>query len=409
VRFYKGNYFGKTVVLVLAIDITDRYNMISEIIANKEKAEESDRLKTAFLHNISHEIRTPMNGIVGFSALITQPGLPSKEVEEYFGIINDCSNQLLAIINDIVSIATLEAGQEKLRESNMNLNKAIQLAVLQHHGKAIEKGLNLYYTFGLVDDSAEIIADETKLTQVLNNLISNGIKFTSSGSVHVGYSVENKSIKLFIKDTGLGIAPEMHDVIFDRFRQVNHALSMNTGGTGLGLSISKSYIELMGGRIWLESEPGIGSTFYIELPFKQSLRRFTGNDHKREEINGEFLNGKTIVVAEDEEYNFRLIKGMLSGYGPNLVHLINGQQAVDYCKANQAVDVILMDLKMAVMDGFDASEIIRKIKPGLPIIAQSALALIGDREKALNAGCSDYIAKPLRKEQLLILLKKHLG
>lgn len=409
VRFYKGNYFGKTVVLVLAIDITDRYNMISEIIANKEKAEESDRLKTAFLHNISHEIRTPMNGIVGFSALITQPGLPSKEVEEYFGIINDCSNQLLAIINDIVSIATLEAGQEKLRESNMNLNKAIQLAVLQHHGKAIEKGLNLYYTFGLVDDSAEIIADETKLTQVLNNLISNGIKFTSSGSVHVGYSVDNKAIKLFVKDTGLGIAPEMHDLIFDRFRQVNHALSMNTGGTGLGLSISKSYIELMGGRIWLESEPGIGSTFYIELPFKQSLRRFSGNDNKREEINGEFLNGKTIVVAEDEEYNFRLIKGMLSGYGPNLVHLINGQQAVDYCKANQAVDVILMDLKMAVMDGFEASEIIRKIKPGLPIIAQSALALIGDREKALNAGCSDYIAKPLRKEQLLILLKKHLG
>lgn len=409
VRFYKGSYFGKSVALVLAIDITDRYNMISEIIANKEKAEESDRLKTAFLHNISHEIRTPMNGIVGFSALITQPGLPTKEMEEYFGIINDCSNQLLAIINDIVSIATLEAGQEKLRESNMNLNKAIQLAVLQHNDKAVEKGLNLRYSFGLTNDSAEIIADEIKLTQVLNNLISNGIKFTSSGSVHIGYSVENKTIKLFVKDTGIGIAPEMHDVIFDRFRQVNNALSMNTGGTGLGLSISKSYIELMGGRIWLESEPGTGSTFYVELPFKQSLKRFTGNDDKREGINGEFLNGKTIVVAEDEEYNFRLIKGMLSGYGPNLIHLFNGQQAVEYCKSNQAVDLILMDLKMAVMDGFEASEIIRKIKPDLPIIAQSALALIGDREKALNAGCSDYIAKPLLKEQLLILLKKYLG
>lgn len=409
VRFYKGNYFGKSVALVLAIDITDRYNMISEIIANKEKAEESDRLKTAFLHNISHEIRTPMNGIVGFSALITQPGLPAKDVEEYFGIINDCSNQLLAIINDIVSIATLEAGQEKLRESNMNLNKAIQLAILQHHNKAEEKGLNLAYTFGLVDDNAEIIADEIKLTQVLNNLISNAIKFTSSGSVHVGYSVDNKTIKLFVKDTGLGIAPENHDVIFDRFRQVNHALSMNTGGTGLGLSISKSYIELMGGKIWLESEPARGSSFYVELPYKQSLKRFNGNDLKKVEVNGEFLNGKILLVAEDEEYNFRLIKGMLSGYGPVLIHMINGQQAVDYCKDNQTVDLILMDLKMAVMDGFEASGLIRELRPDLPIIAQSALALIGDREKALNAGCSDYIAKPLRKEQLLILLKKYLG
>lgn len=395
-------------VLAVARDVTQRVALIQELNQAKDKAEESGRLKTAFLHNISHEIRTPLNGIVGFSNLLTQPGIAQGDTSEYVSFINSCSDQLLSIINDIVNVATLEAGQEKIHESEVHLNKMMNLVVSQFAAKASEKGLELSFNAGLPDDNCLILTDETKLIQLLSNLIGNSIKFTNKGSIKFGYITNGDFIEFFVQDTGVGIQEDMHEVIFDRFRQVNNTLSMNTGGTGLGLSISRSYVELMGGRIWLESTPGKQTTFFFTIPNKTvpgsapALLESPGN------ASMETLRDKVILVAEDEEVNFRLIKGILSGTGVKLIHVYNGEDAVKKCRGGEVIDLVLMDLKMNVMDGFTAAGLIRQIRPDLPIIAQSALAMVGDRQRAIEAGCNDYVSKPLRKANLLSLIEEYL-
>ncbi len=395
-------------VLAVARDITRSIELINELNLEKDKAEESDRLKTAFLHNISHEIRTPLNGIVGFSNLLTQPGVAQGDTSEYVSFINSCSDQLLAIINDIVSVATLEAGQEKLQESTVDLNKMLNRVMSQFSAKAKEKGLEIEFTSGLPDDKCLIVADETKLIQLLSNLIGNSVKFTGKGGVKFGYVIKCEFVEFYVEDSGIGIPEEMHEVIFDRFRQVNNTLSLNTGGTGLGLSISKSYVELMGGRIWLKSIPGKQTVFYFTIPYKSFSGGYIAPMISPAINDKEFLRDKVIMVAEDEEINFRLIKGMLASSGVKFIHVYNGADAVEKCKTDEIIDLILMDLKMNVMDGFTAAGLISHLRPELPIIAQSALAMVGDRQRAIESGCSDYISKPLRKANLITLLEKHL-
>lgn len=395
-------------VLAVARDITRSIELINELNLEKNKAEESDRLKTAFLHNISHEIRTPLNGIVGFSNLLTQPGIAQGDTSEYVSYINSCSDQLLAIINDIVSVATLEAGQEKLLESSVDLNKMMNRVLSQFLTKANEKGLEIEFKTGLPDEKCLIVADETKLIQVLSNLVGNSVKFTTAGNVEFGYVDKSEFIEFYVKDSGIGIPENMHEAIFDRFRQVNNTLSLNTGGTGLGLSISKSYIELMGGRIWLKSIPGRQTVFFFTIPKKSSTGDYSAPMDSPVIQKRTYLQDRVILVAEDEEINFKLIKGMLGSFGVKLIHVFNGADAVELCKTNETIDLVLMDLKMNVMDGFTAAGHIRNIRPELPIIAQSALALVGDRHRAIDAGCTDYISKPLRKVNLIALLEKYL-
>jgi PAS domain S-box-containing protein len=400
--------YNEDQVLTVARDITRSIELINELNLEKNKAEESDRLKTAFLHNISHEIRTPLNGIVGFSNLLTQPGVAQGDTSEYVSFINSCSDQLLAIINDIVSIATLEAGQEKLQESTVDLNKMMNRVLSQFSTKANEKGLEIDFTTGLPDDNCLIVADETKLIQLLSNLIGNSVKFTGKGGVKFGYVIKHEFVEFYVQDSGIGIPENMHEVIFDRFRQVNNTLSLNTGGTGLGLSISKSYVELMGGRIWLKSIPGERTVFFFIIPYKSVSGGYSAPKISPAIHDKEFLRDRVILVAEDEEINFRLIKGMLASTGVKFIHVYNGADAVEKCKTNEVIDLVLMDLKMNVMDGFTAAGFIRNIRPELPIIAQSALALVGDRHRAIEAGCTDYISKPLRKASLIALLEKYL-
>ncbi|NTW23863.1 MAG: response regulator, partial [Lentimicrobium sp.] len=409
VRFYKGKHLGEDVVIVIANDITEQYNIISQLVEAKEKAEESDRLKTSFLHNISHEIRTPMNGIVGFSALLTQPGIPQNDIFEYHSIINSCSNQLLSIISDIVSIATLEAGQEKVREAPVNLNELLHVVYYQLVSKATEKNLRLSYSTNLTENQALIISDETKLNQVLTNLINNAIKFTEKGGIHISYMPEGQFLKFCVEDSGIGIPEEMQEVIFDRFRQANMATSRNSGGTGLGLSISKSYIELLGGKIWLESNRMTGTKFYFTIPYKPS--GIKPSEVLPEVIDSAILSldNKTILIVEDELNNYKLLVKMLQQFNFNILWAENGGDAVKTCAEKAEIDLVLMDLKMPGMDGFEASIQIKKIRPALPIIAQSALALAGDRINALKAGCDDYISKPIRKDLLISKVNKYLS
>lgn len=254
--------------LAMIEDITQRKMAEAELIAAKEKAEESDRLKTAFLHNVSHEIRTPMNAIIGFSALLNEPDTPEADRRQFIEIIFQSGSQLLSIINDIVDIANIESGQVKLNIKEMNLNSSLRSLNEQFSYKEKTNVISINLETGLPDEKAVILTDNTKLIQILSNLINNATKFTREGSIDFGYTLQDSDLEFYVKDTGIGIPPEHHDKIFERFFQVDNLISRKFGGTGLGLSICKAYVELLGGKIWLSSQPGKGTNFRFKIPYR---------------------------------------------------------------------------------------------------------------------------------------------
>jgi PAS domain S-box-containing protein len=382
-------------------DITERKKLTLDLIKAKEKAEESDRLKTSFLHNISHEIRTPLNSIIGFSGFLTDPELPSEKRKYFSDIIIQSSNQLLSIISDIVSIATIEAGQAVISENIINLNSV--LIFLQDHfaGKAKMKNITLNKQFFLEGNECTVITEEGKLVQILSNLIGNAIKFTKEGSVTFGCIRKDKELEFFVEDTGIGIATDMHDLIFERFRQVESTTTRQFGGSGLGLSISKAYVELLGGKIWLRSELKKGSCFYFTIPYKRSeidsvVGVSTDNDTR---IDSGVLT--TILVAEDEDSNFILLAEYLSDLNVKIIRAINGFDAVEICKSNNSIDLVLMDIKMPIMDGYEATRQIREFNKDIPVIAQTAYYSDIDKKRAMECGCTDFISKPIKQEILI--------
>lgn len=393
--------------ILIMEDITDKKKMMDDLITAKEKAEESDNLKTAFLHNISHEIRTPMNAIVGFSMALKNPDLLPEKCNYFTEIIIQSSNQLLAIINDIVSIATIEAGQVQINETETNLNKICNLLNEQFKLKAKIQDVFLNLKTTLPDKEALIFTDEIKLTEILTNLIGNALKFTSKGTVNFGYHLKENNIEFYVEDTGIGIPTEMHNEIFKRFRQVETTSCRQFGGSGLGLSISKAYVELLGGQIWLTSELDKGSVFTFTIPYKK-----TTQSQLHEKPTNSFYNEpdkfKTLLVAEDTESNFLLLEEIFSEIGLNIIWAKNGLEAIDFCKSNPLIDLVLMDLKMPKMDGFEATKQIKKFRPNLPIIAQTAFSTETDKIKALECGCVDFISKPIIRESLLSKIKKQL-
>jgi PAS domain S-box-containing protein len=271
-----GSYYLHSIVH----DITEKKKILADLIAAKEKAEESDRLKTAFLHNISHEIRTPMNAIVGFTSLLDAKGLSEELRRQYVEIVYQSSNQLLSIISDIVDISNIEAGHVKITPNEININTLLRNIHDQFHIRAHEQHLDFNFHPSLPDSEAIIKADETKLIQVLSNLLSNSFKFTREGSVDFGYSVKGDEIEFFVKDTGIGIEPEKYQKIFERFYQVENTVNLKTEGTGLGLSICKGYIDLMGGKIWVDPTPGQGSCLCFTLPFLTDGKNRTEHSHQ---------------------------------------------------------------------------------------------------------------------------------
>ena len=385
-------------------DITDRKKVEEELIAAKVKAEESDHLKTAFLHNISHEIRTPMNSIVGFSELLNDPEVSAEQRKDYTEIIVRSSNQLLSIITDIVSIATIEAGQEKIHESEIDLDSILRLLYDQFLPNAIKQNLSLMMSPQQSENGFRIVTDETKLVQILTNLVGNALKFTSKGSIHFGYQLNGNEIEFFVEDTGIGIPPEMHEEIFKRFRQVESTTTRQFGGSGLGLSISKSYVELLGGKMWLNSELGKGTTFRFTIPFKPVKNILPEKQSFNSTINMD-NHSKTILIAEDEDLNFKLLEAFLSGTKFKLIRAVNGLEAVEMSRSH-SVDLILMDIKMPKMDGYEATKQIRQFLPDLPVIAQTAYSTDADKDRAFASGCSDFITKPINKELLMVKIKE---
>jgi len=373
------------------------------------KAEESDRLKTAFLNNMSHEIRTPLNGILGFTSLLDDPDTTPEDKEYFYRIINQNGEQLLSIINDIISIATIEAGQEKIRQVKTNVNE--MLAMLYEQFKFQGSGKNIMLNFRTLPGPASgvIKTDETKLRQVLTNLIGNALKFTEQGMIEFGCNQQSGMLEFYVRDTGIGIAPEMHLVIFERFRQANDNPKKEYGGNGLGLAISKAYVELLGGSIWLESVQGKGSTFRFTIPYIpfevfQDKRTLPSNP-----VSVMSGKGRTLLIAEDTYANFQLLDAILKKLGYRIIHVENGIQAVESCRSFPEIDLVLMDMKMPEMDGYVATGIIKEMRPDLPVVAVTAYALGGDKDKALKAGCDDYIAKPVKPANVLEILNRLLG
>jgi PAS domain S-box-containing protein len=383
-------------------DITERKHAKEELIKAKDKAEEGDRLKTAFLHNISHEIRTPMNAIVGFCDLLREPNVDASSSQEYINFIIQSSNHLLAIISDIVDISNFEANLVKTTKECININSELKLLYDHFLPMASEKKIKLVCESGVPDADAIIITDSSRLTQILINLISNAIKFTDKGFVKVEYVLISNFLEFHVSDTGIGISEEYHNKIFDRFYQVEQTLSRLYEGTGLGLSITKANVDLLGGEIWLSSEPGKGTTFFFTIPYERPGEEALAINKEEVTEGIVFSERKTILVAEDIDSNFKLVKSFLSNANAEIIRAANGKEAVEKCLSNKKIDLILMDIKMPVMDGYTAVKLIREINSTIPIIAQTAY--IDDRKQAIESGCSGFISKPFDKKNLLKVL-----
>ncbi|WP_339886731.1 response regulator [uncultured Flavobacterium sp.] len=398
--------------LAVKTDITEKKKIIDELIISKEKAEESDRLKSAFLANISHEIRTPMNGILGFSELLKEPSLTGDEQRKYLEIIEESGNRMLNIINNIVDISKIEAGLVKLSNSETNINDQIEYAYTFFKPEAEKKGIQLIHNSSLLKQEAFLNIDREKLYSILLNLIKNAIKYTDKGIIEIGYKLiklnKDSYIEFYISDTGIGISADQQDVVFKRFIQADITDRHARHGAGLGLSISKAFVELMGGNIRVESQQGKGSIFYFTVPYTATNLVIKEEKQSMDSADFGLPNKLKILIAEDDEISKTLLSFLLKPIANELLIAKNGEEAVKLYKANPDIDIILMDIQMPIMDGFEATRQIRLLNKNVKIIAQTAFALSGDEGKIKNAGCNSYINKPIKKEALYLAIKENL-
>lgn len=378
-----------------------------------EKAQESDRLKSAFLANMSHEIRTPMNGILGFAELLKDPQLTGKEQKSYIKIIEKNGARMLNTINDIIDISKIEAGQVEVVKSEVSVNKILKEHYEFFNPEAQSKGLELIYKPTLSDKEATIVTDKHKLEGILTNLIKNAIKFTKHGNITFGYSLKKEKnfekLEFYVKDTGIGIASERINAIFDRFIQADIEDTHVFQGSGLGLAISKSYVEMLGGNIHVSSKEGSGSTFIFTIPYIQKSTKYSSIENTKKKEQKTLLTDVSVIIAEDDETSQLFLKTIFRDKFRNIIYTTNGVETVEAIKEHPETDIILMDIKLPVMNGYNATREIRKFNQDVVIIAQTAFGLSGDKEKAIEAGCDDYIAKPINKDLLFEKIMLHLS
>ena len=386
-----------------------------ELIKAKVQAEEGDRLKTAFLANMSHEIRTPINGIIGFAELLKMPDLDQDSQDQYISIIEKSGDRMLNIINDIISLSKVDSGQMGISISRTNINEQLDFIYAFFKKEVEQKGIKLIYEKSLLENEAYINTDREKVYAVLTNLVKNAIKFTQSGSIEIGCNIEPgrsvtepEELEFFVKDTGVGIQSDQLNIIFERFRQGSELLSRNYEGAGLGLSISKAYVEMLGGKIWTNSVLGQGSTFYFTLPYvTYTENKIQKRKTVKKKVRENNINDLKILIAEDDENSEKLLEVFVQNYCVEILIAKTGWEAVDICHKYPELDLVLMDIKLPEMDGYEATRQIRYFNKNLVIIAQTAFAQRGDRETALAAGCNDYISKPIKKDLLASMIKKH--
>ncbi len=396
-----GNPIG---IVGISRDVTEKEEMQQKYIEAKEKAEEADRLKTAFLANMSHEIRTPMNSIVGFSSLLAEEDLTPEERVEFIQHINQGSETLLTLINDIIDIAKIEAGQLMVTFEPYNVRDMMDDLYLTHAELLKTRGkehITLVRELSKLPGGDIILTDPFRLKQVMTNLLVNAVKFTDNGSITYGYRLEGDYLVFYVQDTGIGISDEGKKVIFERFRQENRYGVRHQGGTGLGLAISRHIVQLLGGDISVDSEPGMGALFTFRIPYNPDTGAGLGERGGNSTTFSMNWETSTILVVEDLDVHFNYIRSALLRTGINVERAVSGKESIDFCRNNPDIDVVLMDIKLPDMDGYAATAEIRQFRPNLPVIAQSAYNVAGEELKCIESGCSAYIWKPIKLKQLL--------
>jgi len=392
--------------------VIGRIKYMEELVQAKEKAEESERLKSAFLANMSHEIRTPMNGILGFTELLIDPDLNSEQKEAYINIVNQSGQRMLNTVNDIVEISKIEAGLVHISNKEIDVNETVNVLMRFFKPEAEKKGLTLSIEKLLPEAKKHLLSDQNKLDSIMTNLIKNAIKYTATGTIKVGCRQKGFEVEFYVKDTGIGIPAHRQEAVFNRFEQADIADTRAFQGSGLGLAICKSYVEMLGGSIWVESEEGLGSTFYFTLPANSNLEEKLISDKEisvHNEKTKPKVKGLKILIAEDDETSRQFLSILIKDFGNEILEAQSGNEAFELCRQHKDIDLILMDIQMPGMDGYEATRRIREFNKELIIIAQTAYGLSGDREKAIEAGCNDYISKPINKTKLQTLIQKYFG
>jgi PAS domain S-box-containing protein len=396
----------------IIIDITDRIDYIKKLQRETSKAKSSDELKSSFLANMSHEIRTPMNSIIGFSNLLASEQIPDNQKKDFTHYIRTSSELLLNLVDDIIDIAKIEAGELKIVKKDCELStlgEELLITSKESCKRFNKQHLQLIFSPDADHPKVFLKTDPFRLRQILVNLVNNAIKFTEKGSVEFGFSVkDDKQVEFFVRDTGIGLSREELDMIFERFKRARLSEERNIMGAGLGLAISKNLVQLLGGEMWVDSIAGKGTTFLFTLPFlKPTILPSDTNEPYQYEHSYNWY-GKTILVAEDDHNSFKYLRELLSKTGVEVLHAINGRIAAEFFRSHDKIDLIIMDIQMPEMDGLTATRLIKKMNPQVPVIAQTAYAMAGDKEKMQLAGCDDYVPKPIDGNRLLAIVNHFL-
>ncbi len=388
-------------------DITEKKAILENLIAAKERAEQSDKLKSAFINNISHEIRTPMIGILGFGQFLTDPSLSESERVQYYNNVQASSQRLIQTVNDYMDIAMVVSGTVEVNRKNFAIEPLIERLSERYYTECREKGLVFELVLPGNKSSRIIFSDEELLSKTLQKLLDNALKFTKKGRISFGYEINQNELSFFIKDTGVGIAKEKLDVIFDLFTQEDTKITRGFEGSGLGLAISKGLALLLDGKISVTSTKGIGSVFTVSIP--SSIENLTiQNKSPLKKERGELEGKPLVLIAEDDETNFTYMDVVLKKAGCSVVRAVNGKEAIDFCLNKNNISFVIMDIMMPVMSGLDATKEIRKRCPYLPIIATTSFAQTGDEFHIIEAGCTEYISKPIKPEALYRLVLKYI-
>lgn len=389
-------------------------NLLEQLSLAKEKAEESERLKSAFLANMSHEIRTPMNGIMGFTDLLKKPGLSFDEQQQFIEIIQKSGERMLNTINDIIDISKIDAGQIEVHFTTINLREELESFYNFFYPQAAKKTIDLKVTNRLTANQETFITDATKFSSIITNLVRNALKYTFSGSIEVLFEKKDNFFFCYVKDTGIGIPEDRKQAIFERFIQGDIQDKRALEGSGLGLAIAKSYVDILDGKIWFESVEGKGTTFFVYLPWKDIKAMPNQAENKEKviaanELKPNLLPSKfKVLIVEDDKVNALYLNMLLKKHCSELLLATGGVEAVEKVRNNPDIDLVLLDIKIPDLNGYMVTNEIRKFNQDVIIIAQTAYAFPGDKQKAIKSGFNDYLVKPLNKKDLLATIAKHL-
>jgi len=394
-------FIGLSLLIYLFINILDRKRFEHNIVEAKRKAEESDALKTAFLNNISHEIRTPLNGIIGFSELLANSEHNDETKQNYREIIKSSCNQLLSVITNVLELSKIQSGEVAQYSTNISIYKTLNIIVQAYEPSASDKGITITKNYPTNSKSARIRTDEGKLQQILSNLLDNAIKYSNGGIIEIGFEISQSQIKFIVKDQGIGIDPERAKSLYDLFVYGKSINNNKFNGIGIGLAITKAFVELLGGMIWFESEVGRGTTFYFTLPnTKSTLVKGSTKATKLSE-----LNSFKILVTEDEKSNYTLIRELFKNTKAELVWAKNGDEAITQCQTDESINLVLMDIKLPGMNGYEVTKLIKSIRSDLPVIAVSAFLQSKDSEQQMIF--DSIISKPFKADEFISTIMKY--